>query len=270
MSNDSGSSPPAPGDQYREAITQYRTSVKWVVSSFGAVAAALIVGIQLTSLGQLEGTRLTVAFICIALAFVAILVIVGMAVRVLVPESGTYAGFAHDKEFEPLRSFLAKDSAPLRDKATSAADLATKYELALDAENKLWSQYQSDKANATLKNQYTTKQREREDLYQVLIAVTALGLFLRVKKMFQQTMIAIGIGTLIAAAGAVGFAYAANPPSPKPEPTTEKVEVSLASNKSCDAVHPLAEGQAKTPQLLSCGLGRPELLSLLKYLSHHH
>lgn len=214
MSSDSAnSSPPAPDNQYREAITLYRESVKWVISSFGAVAAALIVGIQLTSLGELHGERLTWALISIGVVFASIIGIIVAAVRVLSPISGTYAAFKDDRGFKPLRDFLEKDNTPLRGKAKDAGELADKYEKTLQVENEKWHLYNADQGNASARDEYLEAKKYRVSLFQVVRAVTTLGLFLRTKQLFGRAMRVVYFGVALGAIGAIAFAYLANPPA---------------------------------------------------------
>jgi membrane protein required for beta-lactamase induction len=74
MSAISNNPPPPSENQYQKGINEYRATLKWVVSSFGAVAAALTVGLQVTSLGSLYGWRLYWALPSVTLAFGAVLI----------------------------------------------------------------------------------------------------------------------------------------------------------------------------------------------------
>jgi hypothetical protein len=60
-----------------------RETAKWLVAAFGAVAAALITGLQLSDLGQLEGTNRTLAAIGVAAALAAVVLIIALASTVL-------------------------------------------------------------------------------------------------------------------------------------------------------------------------------------------
>jgi hypothetical protein len=215
MSSEPSNAPADPTEQYRKGIQSYRDSVKWVVSSFGAVAAALVVGIQLTSLGSLHGERLLWAVISGGVVFAAVIAIVAAAVRVLAPIGATYTEFEKGRTFAPLRKFLQKDRAPLREKADSAKDLADKYKCLVDRENKDYDLFKANEKDETLKQNYLDTKKERVDLFRVVQAVTALGLHLRVKELFKHGMVTISIGVLLTAAGAISFAYWANPPAPK-------------------------------------------------------
>ncbi len=236
MSNDSSNAPPAPDPQYSRGSAELRANVKWVVSSFGTVAAAFVVGLQLTSLGQLSGERLVWALVSVAAVFAAILGIFGAAVRVLAPRGGTFTGFKKGRDFGALRTYLATDPAPLRKQAKTAAELAELYERALQAERDTWASHEADKANQTLKHAYEDAKTRRAALSPVVHDVTALGLYLRVKQLFQLTIRAIYIGVVIAAIGAVGFAYASSPPTKptKPAPTpSPSVQVAVNEPKTC-------------------------------------
>jgi hypothetical protein len=60
-----------------------RETAKWLVATFGAVAGALIVGLQLSDIGELEGSDRGWASVSAGAALVAVIVIIALAARVL-------------------------------------------------------------------------------------------------------------------------------------------------------------------------------------------
>jgi hypothetical protein len=208
-------------DQYRSAIESYRNVIKWVLSSFAAVAAALIAGLQLSTLGQVEGEALVWSLIGIAVAFTGIVAIILFAVQVLVPIGATYRQFKNSRDFKPLREYLRNDDAPLRRKATSAASLAEAYDAAIETEMAAGKSSKEQPADREREQRFEHATAERKELFEIVVAVTKLGLTLRTQQLFRRAMWAVRVGVVAAAIGAIVFAYFANPPK-----TSEATEAS--------------------------------------------
>lgn len=74
----------SPGiDELAASSDRIRETAKWLVATFGAVAGALIVGLQLSDIGSLEGSDRAVASIAAFGALVAVIVIIALATLVL-------------------------------------------------------------------------------------------------------------------------------------------------------------------------------------------
>jgi hypothetical protein len=198
---------------YQKGVNEYRATLRWVVSSFGAVAAALLVGLQLTSLGSLEGWKLFWALVSVAVAFAAILVVMIAASRVFAPVIGTYVGFAEGDEFQALRDFLAHDPSPLQQEAHSAAELAEMYERAEAAQLAAWKAREADKNSDKRQKALEDAESAYEALDGTVRAVTSLGLFLYMRERFKRVMRIIFVCIFVAGIGATAFAYLANPPA---------------------------------------------------------
>lgn len=218
MSDGSMPSPPSVADQYSAAIDTCRTTVKWVLSSFAAVAAALIAGVQLTSLGQLRDGRLAWSVVAAIVGFGCVFAIVLSSVRALMPTGGTYSGFAEAPEFQPLRDVVIADPALLRGKAANLADLAKNYEDALVAESEAYEQYKVATDDKQLTARYKSATAERAALFPTVQGLTSLGVYLHVRKLCDQTFDLIKVLVPLAAIAAGAFAYAANPPSSAAKP----------------------------------------------------
>jgi hypothetical protein len=221
MSPTSDKLTPPPENKYQNAVNEYRATLKWVVSTFGAVAAALVVSLQLTSLGALHGSRLYGALACVGAGLGAILIVIVAAVRVLEPLQGTYAGFAQGSEFKALRDFLEKDPTPLQGEARTAAELAGNYDRAQQAQQATWDAYQANKDDATHREAYERAKAEYDGLGPIMDSVGALGLYLYMRRRYYRMMPLVYTGIAVAGAGLIAFAYLANPPAqaqPKPPP----------------------------------------------------
>jgi hypothetical protein len=212
MSPTSDKLAPPPENKYQNAVNEYRATLKWVVSTFGAVAAALVVSLQLTSLGALHGWRLYEAVACVGAGLGAILIVIVAAVRVLEPLQGTYAGFAQGSEFKALRDFLEKDQTPLQGEAGTAAELADKYDRAQQAQAAAWDAFQAKKDNPR-REAYEHAKAEYDGLGPIMDSVGALGLYLYMRRRYYRMMPLVYAGIAIAGAGLIAFAYLANPPA---------------------------------------------------------
>lgn len=208
---DAPPSPPQQPDQYAAAIDSCRGVLKWVLSTFGAIAAILVAGLQLTSVGQLHGTRLVVSVVAFSVAFGSVFWIIMLAIRVLAPTGGTYSEFESGAAFHALRESLVRDQAPLRGKASSAEELAREYTESLKQEGEAYRIAAADPSDENI-HKYATATANRQSLYPTLMAITSFGVYLRVRELFDQTGTAIKFLVPVIAVAAVVFAYAANPP----------------------------------------------------------
>jgi hypothetical protein len=207
-------SPPPSGEQYQRAIEQYRGIVKWLLSIFGAVAGVALAGVQFTSIGDLHDWKLFWAVLSATVGFGAVVAILVFAVRVLSPTGGTYNDFAAGKHFDPLRKYLRNDRSPLRGRAHDAAGLANAYAQALTDETDAYQAALAQPTNKQLADEYQARRQERQVLFPVVSAVTALGILLRTRQLFQQFTRSLLVGVSIAGAGSLSFAYFVTAPVP--------------------------------------------------------
>jgi hypothetical protein len=182
-------------NQYQQAIENYRSTLKWVLATFGAIGGALIVGLQLTGLGSLHGERLDWALVCAGVALLALSFVVVLAAHALSPVSGTYADWANSETFAKLRRQApwvtrpgASPSVLLRGRAENLKDLV-------------------DKRNSA-------DGEERAQLNTLMSDLTNLGLMLRVRQLTARTLVAVGLAAPLVAAAAIAYAYLSNPPDP--------------------------------------------------------
>jgi hypothetical protein len=290
MSNTSTDPPSAPGGQYKEAIESYRMTARWVVSSFGAVAAAFVAGVPLSSLGQLHGWRLILAIASIFVIFGAIFLIVTTAVPMLSPVRGSYREF-DGPTFALLRKDLERDDEPLHGKAATAQELADRYQAALGRQAQAWAAYEEHSDDPLLTSAFTDAKETADELYEVIVPITWLGLVLNAKQQFSKVMRTVYGAIGFAVIGAIAFAYLANPPakSASSNPTNVHVtvnapKVSVNESKTCvDLYLALDQLARKKPSIGShwpthslgaqdqaCGFRNvQELARFLSFLSHH-
>jgi hypothetical protein len=88
-----------------------RETAKWLVATFGAVAGALIVGLQLSDIGDLEGSDRTWAAIAAGAALFAVVAIVVVATSVLARARVPLGELSKtgDKRFKRLRKALNRN-----------------------------------------------------------------------------------------------------------------------------------------------------------------
>jgi len=77
---------------FEDAAERVRDTAKWILASFGAIGAALIVGIQFSDIGTLTGTRLATALLALSIAFLGIVVAIRAVSALLLPTSLTMTG----------------------------------------------------------------------------------------------------------------------------------------------------------------------------------
>ncbi len=219
--------------QYRTAIDAYRSIAKWVISSFGAVAAALVVGVQLTSLGELHGWRLHLAFVSVAVVFGCVLTIMAVASRLLVPLRVNYRGFAKGREFGPLRKALKQDNSDLENEADTAAALAEKFET-LRSELRATRRKHEEDSSAITEQAVKDAEQDVAIVYEHVMRISWLGRFLRTKQIYRQTMAVLYVAVVIAAAGAIGFAYFSSPPAEDPSSKHAQVHVTVGGPRLLD------------------------------------
>jgi hypothetical protein len=213
------------------------------VSSFGAVAGALVVGVQLSSIGKLHGSHLALAFLSVAVLFIAILAVVGAAVRVLAPVRVTAREFETAREFKPLRDAVARGKVRLGEGVSTLQELVTNYETARQAQRKAREEYERDRTEEHKQALIGARRRTRTANRRMMQKVW-LGRALRSKRVFKQSMLVTFVAVPVAAIAATSFAYQASMPTeeqPKPPPT---VQVSVNDPKTCVDLYLALDGLA--------------------------
>jgi hypothetical protein len=239
---------------YKDAVDNYRSTLKWVITTYGSVAGALIVGLQLTSLGGLHGTRLYSAIGAAAVALIALMVVLGMAAYALTPVGGSYAEFQTSKTFAKLREQVPWEnqnppSPFLRGQGEGLRDLIQRLNTAQD--------------------------EERTNIFTVLGSLTELGILLRVRQLFTRALVAVVLAVPVVAGAVVAYAYLANPPDPTKtvDCTTYYTNLHTLATDSPSLVSALQHGN-KTPlpikidaQSKACGVTNNAELARLLTLS---
>lgn len=200
-----------------EAVKHMRDTAQWVLTIFAALAAALMVGTQLSSLGKLEApdwmtdNRLGVAFVAGGVALIAIGSIIWFALQVLVAKPISLQETAKDerenRNTEDVRfiestgllersktidEFLAKTSGFTRERAEARK---RGDQQAIDRANRRLKYHNNNLKSLKALLRYESVRRRIESAKIPMLAAGFLG------------GIAIGV-----------FAWAANPPDPAETP----------------------------------------------------
>jgi hypothetical protein len=195
-------------DNYRKAIDSYRSVAKWVVSSFGAVAAALVVGLPLTSLGELEDLTLVAAILCVAVVFVAILVVIRSACQVLepLPPVGRSDLVTDTLFFGPLNAYVKDHQSILgRKDVTTTAELKAKYDGLLAKKRKATADYAKAESPGNKKAfDYAVKVTEQHK--ERLDHLVTFGGVLHMERLYKKAMKRVYIAIAVSGAVAVCFA----------------------------------------------------------------
>lgn len=185
-----------------KAVDDLRTLCRWLLTIFAAVAALLIAGVQVSSIGHLSlnDPRLWFAVVCGALTLVSIAVILATFVRVLTPATVNLKALADLEAKNPnhpdIRYLI--DGRYLGDR---------------DRVSQLYTDYQQPNASAALSLRVDR--------------VNATVLHHRTDRLFMQALrVAIPMG-LVTALFIAGFVWAANPPASAPGSFSMPTEATL-------------------------------------------
>lgn len=209
---------PVASDRYRGAVDTYRSIIRWLIASLGAIAAALVVGIQLTSLGHLTGTRLIAAIVVAAVGLLAVVAAIAFAIAVLVPVAASPEALKNDSRFAELRAISGDDletmlrGMPAVDSIAGFVDLyleEVRTESRLRGElRKLPTDSQEQK---TLQTQLERAAGNLRVYAPVLSSLIGRGLYEHTRKTFHGATIRMFVAAGVVGAAAIAFAYLANP-----------------------------------------------------------
>lgn len=230
---DTGDPPPAPpGNPYLPATTQLRDVAKWLIAAFAAVATVMLAGTQLSSLGKLSTdhpTRLAVAAVAAAVVVLATARSIYLLSTVLAFDVSGMQGLLESAREQPMRGIVEADSG-MRAGRSSVAHLLDDYRLARSAQRVamvLRAGLQREEAEHAepppeLRARLDHARRlekvadaEVQALRGSVQALIQLKGYLRVRARFDDVRGGVMALAVLAAAGIIAFAWAANPAEPK-------------------------------------------------------
>jgi hypothetical protein len=201
------------------AADRIRETVKWLITAFAGVGAALIAGSQLASLGKIDGGRLVFAVACVVVGLGALAYAIAVAASVLTGGRVSLGDLADatGTDLDAVRSRVNSDPALLVG-YSDVADMNSEYGSVLGQRKTDFDAHYDDVHNSgkTLTAQLSdAKALAADQAVQRLLTVAS---FYTLSDAFNNARPKMFAGALIAALAIVGFAWAAHPPEEKKQP----------------------------------------------------
>jgi hypothetical protein len=246
----------APADELEASSDRIRETAKWLVATFGAVAGALIVGLQLSDIGKLEGGDRVAAAIAAFFALAAVILIVALASVVLARGGVPLSELSSRRRGRKYKRLLAtlERSPSLYSKYGSVPNLVDKVEAEFDKQVRSWDEKNSadqpeEKARATKEFEETKKVMPELNRLAIRLMSSARAEDIRIT--FERVRNAIIVLAITVALGGAVFAYVDNAPDEEEEPAVSQRPVAAL-------LHLDASGQEKMGPILGseCKLGK--------------
>ena len=195
----------SPSEQYLSANDRVRAAAQWLIGAFAAVGAAMIAGVQLTGLGQLDGVELGIAIAGILVAATGVGLAIFYAARVLTPEQTTVRGLATDPVNEILR-----DDLMLAGLVQEPGQLEQKLRDARQAFDAAWDAPGAEDEATDAHRRAKESDRHLNELYEVTTSVQRYANWAQLDRRWKRAQVATGIGAMLALAGVLVFTYFAS------------------------------------------------------------
>ena len=185
------------------AISTVRETAKWLIAAFAAVAAALISGIQISHIGDLEfGGRLMVAVIAFAIGLICIGGSIWSVIPVLSPFAISLKELATENKYRSLRNRIEEER---KDILVDFEDIGKLNSCLEETRNKLLTtRKECQVAYANAKNEY----ERANNIKNIIMDFAAFEI---VTDKFHYAVSNISVGVAGTALSILAFAYAANP-----------------------------------------------------------
>lgn len=197
--------PQTGGSSLLVANQRIRDTAKWLIASAAGVGAALIAGSQLSNIGRLDaGTvRFWIAGAGILLGLSGVVLAIGAEMRVLLPAQVLVSDLDRNwdhptPELRPVVEFFRRDTKFLQGTASPSELVKRRNDLV----SKLREPNSADDLHARI-----------EALDKRITTVEDMANYQALKAIFERSLRRLMLATVIAGAGIVAFAWAANPPS---------------------------------------------------------
>lgn len=211
----------ATSDPYASAVQTMRETAKWLVTALAAVAATLLAGTQLSSLGAFEWqeNRLLLALASSAVALFAVGRVIWATTRVLTPEWLSIPELVENEAANNNTDDMKfiKEKPHLLGRYDSVGALQSAYEHLISSRNQLIARERWDEARQK-DNERKVLGRVRSNL---LFAVRAE----RIRRQLDRAVKIMFRWGILAAVGIILFVWAANPPADSEQSQlTERIE----------------------------------------------
>lgn len=231
---------PPPTSPFQREDEQYLTAIKWLIGALGAIAAVLVAGMQLSSLGELswpeDQARLLLAAGAFAVVLLCVVLALGLLAWVHMPEKGSDLDrldhIVATKDPAKVLNAVSRDSSYHRGKG-QLGDLLT----AMDAASTAYYQAQDTLTSARLaaageqppdrvRNESVEQARAlvqvRSESYGRLREgarrVSQLDRHLRIAGRARGVLAGVLLLTMLSAMSLGVFSWAAHPPDRTPDP----------------------------------------------------
>jgi hypothetical protein len=214
-------------EELNASSDRIRETAKWLVATFGAIAGALIVGLQLSDIGQLEGADQVAATIAAFAALVAVIMIVALATVVLARPRVPLGELSSNGsgKYKRLREALDRNRS-LYAGFTSVSKLVDKVEEEWAKQFNAWSV--KNKSNASAEER-ALAEKEFEETKKVLpelnMLIDRLMSYARAEDLrlvFERVRNAIIALAIVVALGGVVFAFVNDAPEEEETPAVSQ------------------------------------------------
>lgn len=245
-----------PGAELEASSDRIRETAKWLVATFGAVAGALIVGLQLSDIGKLEGSDRVIAAIAAFAALAAVIIIIALASVVLargrVPLS-ELSSKRHGRKYKRLLETLER-SPSLYGKYGSVPQLVDKVEAEWDKQLRSWDEKNSADDPGEIERatkEFKETKKVMPELRRLAERLMEVARAEDIRLTFEKVRNAIIVLAITVALGGAVFAYVDNAPDEEEEPAVSQRPVAAL-------MHLDTSGQEKMEPILGskCKLGR--------------
>jgi hypothetical protein len=229
---------PVSADDLAATSDRIRETAKWLVATFGAVAGALIVGLQLSDIGDLEGADRVVASIAAAGALVAVIVIIALATLVLARGRVPLGELSSEggKKYKRLREALNRNRS-LYAGFESVSKLVDKVEAEWRKQFVSWSQAKDHSKSQTerqkAKKEFDETKEVLPDLKMLSSRLLASARAEDVRLTFEWVRNAVVVLAVLVAIAGVVFAFVDN--APDEEETSALPQRPVAARLHLDA-----------------------------------
>jgi hypothetical protein len=243
-------------DELSAASDRIRETAKWLVATFGAVAGALIVGLQLSDIGNLEGSDRVIAAIAAFSALAAVILIVALASIVLargrVPLS-ELSSSRRGRKYKRLLAALNRNRS-LYSNYGSVPKLVDKVEEEWDKQVKSWDEMTSSadpQVRAKAKGEFDETKKVMPELNMLARRVMAYARAEDVRLTFERVRNWIIALAIVVAIGGGVFAYVDSVPDEEEDPA-------VSQRPAAARLHLDTSGREKMETILGpdCKLGR--------------
>lgn len=217
-------SPPTVETELAGSAERIRTTAKWLVGTFGAVAGALVAGLQISDIGELEGFERCIAAAGVLVALAAVISIITLASIVLSRGRVALSDLA-DESTKGRRRRLVEElnrSPALYAPYDSVSTFAKEISALWIKQAKSWLTKQTTKdpaARASAEEEFKETKKVLPGLNKINTRLLATARAEDVRLTFDRVRVWIGVLGIAAAIGAGTFAYVNTVPDKEEEET---------------------------------------------------